>query len=97
MRPLQVVCTLGVFGAALIGVLAFDEVSLKAIVVSLGFAVILLSNTLWRGLRSGKLAYRGTLIDGVKEPFAYSGTAIFYLVMTGVMIYYGVDLWFTEL
>ena len=93
---MQVICILGVFAAALIGVLAFDEVSLKAVVVSLGFAVILLSNALWRGLRSGKLAYRGTLIDGVQEPFAYFGMALFYLVMIGVMIYFGVDLWLID-
>ncbi len=96
VRPLQVVCVVGVFASALIGVLAFDEVSLRVIVLCLGFAVVLVLDALWRGLRTGKLAYRGALIDGVRDPLAYFGMILFYLAMVGLMIYYGVDLWLLD-
>ena len=96
LRPLQIVCIVGVFASALAGVLAFDEVSIKAVVASLCFAIILVADNLWRGLRTGKLALRGGLIDGATEPVAYFGAALLYLGMIGAMIYLGVDLLMSE-
>jgi len=96
LRPIHVICVVGAFAAALVSLYAFDEVSLRGTVVSLGFAFVLLVNTLWRGLRTGKLVFRGSLIDGTKEPISYFGMVLFYFVMACCMIYFAIDLWFIE-
>ena len=97
IRPLQIICLVGFFVSTLIALLAYEEPSLRLLTLGMGFVVVLLGNTLWRGLRTGKLVYRGTLIDGVREPLAYFGMTLFYLVMLGLMIYYGVELWRIEM
>ena len=96
IRPLQVVCLIG--GAlALAGALfAFDEVSFELVVVALGFAAIIIADTLWRGLWTGKLPFRSQLVDSSQEPGSFVFLLLFYLAMLGGLVYFAVDLLMAE-
>ncbi|MEZ4384940.1 MAG: hypothetical protein R3A79_26660 [Nannocystaceae bacterium] len=97
LRPLQIVCLLGAFTSVMVAFLAFDEPSIKGFVVALAFVAVLVLHAMWRGLTTGELPYRHSLIDGAREPWFFFTVLVFYAFLIGMMIYISVDLLAREL